>query len=184
MCSWGRVTLQPIYCCCRLSVDQIHRLTVHRSHYFRFAFHSSVVDLYHHVCSFSFCHWERVTVRTTQQACRFCPLGSVTGICPCRMKECRVWLVTEPRGHNPLQKLSLLSLFLALNTKCRWKKGWRMRKVTTFSSILFWTWGYQVTWGRPFFITSFLLCVCAEGESFLILSWFDFIVFNMSNKIS
>lgn len=34
---------------------------------------------------------------------RLCPPGSVTGICPCRVKECRAWLVTAPRGQNTLQ---------------------------------------------------------------------------------
>lgn len=29
-----------------------------------------------------------------------CLPGSVTGICPCRMNECRAWLVTAPRGQT------------------------------------------------------------------------------------
>lgn len=29
-----------------------------------------------------------------------CLPGSVTGICPCRMKACRAWLVTAPRGQT------------------------------------------------------------------------------------
>lgn len=32
-----------------------------------------------------------------------CPPGSVTGICPCRVKVCRAWLVTAPRGQIVLQ---------------------------------------------------------------------------------
>lgn len=29
-----------------------------------------------------------------------CLPGSVTGICPCRVNECRAWLVTAPRGQT------------------------------------------------------------------------------------
>lgn len=43
-----------------------------------------------------------------------CPPGSVTGICPCRVKVCRAWLVTAPRGQAVPRKATLSSLQLQL----------------------------------------------------------------------
>lgn len=50
-----------------------------------------------------------------------CPPGSVTGICPCRVKERRAWLVTGPRGQTSLPKTTTSSLQIRLSA---WGLHW------------------------------------------------------------
>lgn len=201
MCSLGGVTLQSIYCRCRSPAHQIHQLNVGAT---TSGLPSVVLLLIYMIimsAHFPLCHWERdvdiAPVRTTQQACRFCPPGSVTGICPCRMKECRVWLVTELRGHTPLLNFRCCHYYHLLRRPNAdgLRTAGQENLLSTISSFFF---ENMVNMQRDFkekllfiywfFFFAFLLMFCLYLSlldfPFLILPWFCLTVFNTLNKIS
>lgn len=114
MCSPG-VTFQSMYLLYWSAEDFHWRSSEEEPDNFRFAC-VTFLKFFVHLCFI----WSRQTIISllrhegvSAHLC-LCPPGSVTGICPCRVKERRAWPVTAPGGQTSLQKghINFMNIFI------------------------------------------------------------------------
>lgn len=124
MCSPGD-TFQPIYLPSSSADDDEHMLRIRGGA-------RQLQVCAHNFAGFPGCLFTIVSPKTMVTILRhegagarlcLCPPGSVTGICPCRAKECRAWLVTGPRGQTSLPKTMTSSFQIQLSA---WGLHWHV----------------------------------------------------------